>query len=84
MSQRHCEERSDEAIHTFFAARWIASRSLSSGAHSRDPLARNEGIIYDSSYAFTAFFDASEHQCRRSSGSTMVRFAFDRRINTIG
>src|SRR6266436_9194489 len=23
---------------------WIASRSLSSGAHSRDPLARNEGI----------------------------------------
>jgi hypothetical protein len=40
---RHCEERSDEAIHTFFAARWIASRSLSSGAHSRDPLARNDG-----------------------------------------
>src|SRR6266699_1232345 len=24
------------------AARWIASRSLSSGAHSRDPLARND------------------------------------------
>ncbi|HMI16445.1 MAG TPA: hypothetical protein VK526_08835, partial [Bradyrhizobium sp.] len=23
-------------------ARWIASRSLSSGAHSRDPLARND------------------------------------------
>jgi hypothetical protein len=22
---RHCEERSDEAIHSFFAARWIAS-----------------------------------------------------------
>jgi hypothetical protein len=22
---RHCEERSDEAIHTFFAAPWIAS-----------------------------------------------------------
>jgi hypothetical protein len=22
---RHCEERSDEAIHTFFADRWIAS-----------------------------------------------------------
>jgi hypothetical protein len=33
-----------EAIHG--AARkkeWIASRSLSSGAHSRDPLARNDG-----------------------------------------
>jgi hypothetical protein len=43
---RHCEERSDEAIHSFFlcAARWIASRSLSSGAHSRDPLARNDGF----------------------------------------
>src|SRR6266566_9222285 len=25
---RHCEERSDEAIHTFFAARWIASLAL--------------------------------------------------------
>jgi hypothetical protein len=25
------------------ADRWIASRSLSSGAHSRDPLARNDG-----------------------------------------
>jgi hypothetical protein len=32
-----------EAIHTFVAARWIASRSLSSGAHSRDPLDRNDG-----------------------------------------
>ena len=25
-----------------FSVRWIASRSLSSGAHSRDPLARND------------------------------------------
>jgi hypothetical protein len=25
LRQRHCEERSDEAIHTCFAARWIAS-----------------------------------------------------------
>jgi hypothetical protein len=25
---RHCEERSDEAIHTYFAARWIASLTL--------------------------------------------------------
>src|SRR5213075_1651874 len=41
-TSRHCEERSDEAIHTFFAVLWIASRSLSSGAHSRDPLARND------------------------------------------
>jgi hypothetical protein len=27
-----------------YAAKWIASRSLSSGAHSRDPLARNDGL----------------------------------------
>jgi hypothetical protein len=37
------EEQSDEAIHIGYAALWIASRSLSSGAHSRDPLARNDG-----------------------------------------
>src|SRR5271167_667840 len=28
----------------FLVALWIASRSLSSGAHSRDPLARNDGL----------------------------------------
>jgi hypothetical protein len=28
---------------------WIASRSLSSGAHSRDPLARNEGLPHNRS-----------------------------------
>jgi hypothetical protein len=44
---RHCEERSDEAIHSSFAAAWIASRSLSSGAHSCDPLARNDGFKAD-------------------------------------
>jgi hypothetical protein len=31
----------------FFCARWIASRTLSSGAHSRDPLARNDGRLFD-------------------------------------
>jgi hypothetical protein len=25
---RHCEEQSDEAIHSFFAAQWIASLAL--------------------------------------------------------
>ena len=40
-----CEERSDEAIHHATKKAWIASRSLSSGAHSRDPLARNDGEI---------------------------------------
>jgi hypothetical protein len=34
---------SDEAIQPFLRL-WIASRSLSSGAHSRDPLARNGGL----------------------------------------
>jgi hypothetical protein len=29
---------------SFPVAPWIASRSLSSGAHSRDPLARNDGL----------------------------------------
>ena len=43
---RHCEERSDEAIQLSSAVAWIASRSLSSGAHSRDPLARNDGAAY--------------------------------------
>jgi hypothetical protein len=33
----------DEAIRTFVVALWIASRTPSSGAHSRDPLARNDG-----------------------------------------
>ena len=35
---------SDEAIQLFVSPSqsWIASRSLSSGAHSRDPLARND------------------------------------------
>jgi hypothetical protein len=42
LGDRHCEERSDEAIHTFYGDGWIASLSLSSGAHSRDPLARND------------------------------------------
>jgi hypothetical protein len=43
---RHCEARSDEAIHSSILLRqpWIASRSLSSGAHSRDPLARNDEL----------------------------------------
>src|SRR5882762_3617061 len=104
---RHCEERSDEAIHSFFtrpagllrgachrariratrwlamtaqhldclwlceirlpslrgaerrsnpfflyAARWIASRSPSSGAHLRDPLARNDGSTPELSLLF--------------------------------
>jgi hypothetical protein len=52
MSQRLCEERSDEAIQFFpvapdcFAEPVITARAQlrsSSGAHSRDPVARNDG-----------------------------------------
>src|SRR5438876_6829185 len=35
--------RSEATKQSIFAAPWIASPSLSSGAHSRDPLARNDG-----------------------------------------
>src|SRR4029077_7502473 len=41
LPHRHCEEQRDEAIHSFLSwKRWIASRSLSSGARSRDTLAQ--------------------------------------------
>jgi hypothetical protein len=40
-SLRGAQRRSNPAF--LLATRWIASRSLSSGAHSRDPLARNDG-----------------------------------------
>jgi hypothetical protein len=33
-----------QSIATSCAEGWIASRSLSSGAHSRDPLARNDDL----------------------------------------
>jgi hypothetical protein len=33
----------DEPIHAFLAARWIASRSISSGAPSRDAVVRHDG-----------------------------------------
>ena len=38
---RHCEEQGDEAIHPY-AAQWIASQSPSSGAHAREPVARDD------------------------------------------
>ena len=46
VAQRAKAEATKQSILSFFlcAARWIASRSLSSGAHSRDPLARNDDL----------------------------------------
>jgi hypothetical protein len=43
MSPRHCE-RSEAILSSFLAVLWVASRSLSSGAHSRDPVARNDVV----------------------------------------
>jgi hypothetical protein len=42
LQPRHCEEQRDEAIQNHSWNGWIASLSPSSGAHSRDPLARND------------------------------------------
>ena len=43
---RHCEERERRSNPFFLSAvGWIASRSLSSGAHSGDPLARNDSEL---------------------------------------
>jgi len=44
--QDHASLPGAQAIHCHLAyERWIASRSLSSGAHSRDPLARNDSPL---------------------------------------
>jgi hypothetical protein len=44
--RRHCErsEAIDGPRKDCVCGSWIASRSLSSGAHSRDPLVRNDGL----------------------------------------
>jgi hypothetical protein len=41
-SDRHCEERKRRSNPFFSGPLWIASLSLSSGAHSRDPVVRND------------------------------------------
>src|ERR1700754_2438222 len=41
---RHCEEHLRRSNPVFAWQPWIASRRLSSGAHSRDPVARNDGL----------------------------------------
>src|SRR6185312_10650359 len=45
----YCEERKRRGNpEPCCVARWIASLSLSSGAHSRDPLDRNDGVLDES------------------------------------
>ena len=57
LSNRCCFEISDEKIQSFSATPMDASRRLSSGAYSRDPLARND----DNKAKFTkvSYFDIS-------------------------
>src|SRR5216684_801363 len=61
----------------FYAARWIASRSLSSGAHSRDPLARNDGSRWErvtcSPHNSLALLNANEDTRRVFSSRISVR-----------
>jgi hypothetical protein len=67
---RHCKEQSDEAIH--LSDRWIASRSLSSGARSRDPLARNDDLTGNhagSSYPIAVSISI----VRRTAGRAIMR-----------
>jgi hypothetical protein len=42
MLQRHCEEQSDEAIHTCFVAFGLLRGACHRARISRDPLARND------------------------------------------
>src|SRR6266700_5873143 len=71
----------DEAIHSSFVALWIASRSLSSGAHSRDPLARNDVHVLRPApihYEQDNRYSRSPHRHRTSPGytaSTEIRAA---------
>ena len=60
----------DEAIHTFFVAAWIASRSLSSGAHSRDPLARKD---VDGAHQPTRYSVIARSSCDEAIHSFFVR-----------
>src|SRR5712692_4462899 len=55
-----------------FAALWIASRSLSSGVHSRDPLARNDGSTIGSLKIESAVAVATRSVCYLPPGGGRV------------
>jgi len=42
---RLCEERSDDAIHSSLRGEMDCFAEPVMGAHSRDPLARNDGVL---------------------------------------
>src|ERR1700733_16192941 len=65
--------RSEATKQSILAARWIVSRSLSSGAHSRDPVARNDKqVLGYAAFLFSARLASwrriSVVPIRRSSG----------------
>ena len=65
---RHCEEHLRRSNPFFLcAATWIASRSLSSGARSRDPVARNDG---SETYCFASASENSPLRTRAGTPST--------------
>jgi len=82
LTLRHCER--SEAIHSFLrgkmdcfaalamtAGQWIASRSLSSGAHSRDPLARNDrGGYFNAAISLVALSSSTFTSSLRLAGAT--------------
>jgi hypothetical protein len=59
----------DEAIQLHPQQSWIASRSLSSGAHSRDPVARKDGSI---DY-LCGGVSTTNATIRRTTGSTAIK-----------
>src|SRR3979490_1758021 len=64
-SLRGAKRRSNPCF--LYAARWIASRSLSSGAHLRDPLARNDGSTPELSLLFEIGLPSLRGAKRRSN-----------------
>src|SRR6266851_8614929 len=65
-ASRHCEEQGDEAIQSSLGVRGggIASRSLSPGAHSRDPLARNDVLCSASAFIAPRPMPPAQHTLR--------------------
>jgi hypothetical protein len=78
---RHCEEHLRRSNPVFLCGLWIASRSLSSGAHSRDPLARNDGMdwLFEIQIRNTGSPHPEEARQRRLEGWRYARPWFETR-----
>ena len=78
LSSRHCEERSDEAIHISFVARWIASAfSLSFGGQVAALAMTTESVPYFFTLLASILTDVSsiltENAVFTSNGFSMPR-----------